>query len=65
MEHKSKDISMLRQHLLEEKYDLLLELARQKIRILSLLTALTYDEDTIVVTARHQRLISIDLLRLI
>jgi AraC family transcriptional regulator of adaptative response/methylated-DNA-[protein]-cysteine methyltransferase len=48
MRKKSEDLSMLRQWLLEAEFLPIIELARTRKRILSLLTALTYDKDSIV-----------------
>lgn len=44
----SEDLSILRQWLLEEDYLSIQDFARRKKRILSLLTALTYDEEQVV-----------------
>jgi hypothetical protein len=48
MESGSSELYILRQLLLDAEYPPILELARNKKRILSLLTALTYDQDPIV-----------------
>ena len=48
MHKKSEDLSALRQWLLKDDYTKILELARNKKRILSLLTALTYDKNQTV-----------------
>ena len=48
MDKKSEDLSALRQWLLREEYTPILELARDKKRVLSILTALTYDKDSII-----------------
>ena len=48
MDKKSEDLSALRQWLLREEYTPILELARDKKRVLSLLTGLTYDKDSII-----------------
>jgi len=45
MRKMSDDLSTLRQWLLEDDFPLICEYARKKKRALSLLTALTYDED--------------------
>lgn len=45
MNSKSTDLSTLRQWLLEAEFTSILELVRSKKRVLSLLTALTYDAD--------------------
>jgi len=48
MDKKSEDLSAVRQWLLREKYTSVLELARDKKRVLSLLTGLTYDRDSVI-----------------
>lgn len=48
MRKKSEDLSTLRQWLLEDDFHSVCEFARNKKRILSLLTALTYDDDQVV-----------------
>jgi hypothetical protein len=48
MKSKSADLTTLRRWLLEPDYAPILEYARKKKRILSLLTALSYDEDLFV-----------------
>ncbi len=48
MRKMSEDLSTLRQWLLEENFHSICEFARDKKRILSLLTALTYDENRVV-----------------
>lgn len=48
MKSKSADLTTLRRWLLEPDYAPILENARKKKRILSLLTALSYDEDLII-----------------
>ena len=45
MYKKSEDLSRLRQWLLDEDYQSILDIVRMKKRILSLLTALTYDKN--------------------
>ena len=45
MRKKSEDLSTLRQWLLDENYQSILDFARRKKRTLSLLTALTYDNN--------------------
>ena len=48
MRRKSEDISTLRQWLLEEKYTAIIKLAKKQKRILSSLTAFTYDHNQTV-----------------
>lgn len=48
MQKKSENLSALRQWLLDEDYQSILDIVRRKKRVLSLLTALTYDKNQMI-----------------